>query len=235
MISDSLLQKCHSLALRIAPELESKPLHLLDAAQLPDYPRNKSCLLGWAQPGFYEDHIVADAIGDNYAGCGATICLDGDAIAEAAEPGQFERCLLNVLVHETGHLLPPVLPIVDLPPTPTIREWQLARMQDMLTGSAAVPGTTDDCHALDFIRRTLHLFVRATAAGFNVALDGLFSSHPWSTHTHHWLPLVLSEALQMRDKTFEQIEATEPPPALVDLWQADLDRYRHFQNKEKVS
>ena len=36
-------------------------------------------------------------------------------------------------------------------------------------------------------------------------------------------------------KNFEAIEATPPPTALVDLWQADLDRYKHFRKKEQVA
>jgi hypothetical protein len=77
----------------------------------------------------------------------------------------------------------------------------------------------------------LHLYVRAAAAGYEIPIQRLFAtSNLYQTEAVHYLPLVLPEALRLKDLSFTEIEATDPPEAFLLQWRADLDTYQHFQN-----
>jgi hypothetical protein len=152
------------------------------------------------------------------------ISLDGDAIAEAALPGAFESAVLNVLVHEVAHAVPPQKIIYEPVDTPRARELQLVRMQRVWSTPDAEPGTQADCHDAKFIRRAIHLWIRATLAGWTVPLQRLFGSL-YQSHEWVYLTLLLKEAVDVRQATFTQIEATSPPAGFVEQWQADLKFY----------
>jgi hypothetical protein len=169
-----------------------------------------------------------------WQGIGNLIVLDGEAIRNESQPGQFERCLLNTALHEAGHLTPtlPKLPpeLVNYDPPAEFQARALAKLK--VDEPEPEPGTPDDAHDWKFARRCCHLFFRACAAGYNVPLHRLFGWSSWQSPAEHYLPHVLHECIRMQGETFAAIEATEPPAGFVELWQADLDYY-HLRKNSK--
>ena len=221
----AILNKSHKLAIQVAPELIARPLYVCDARDFAGLPTFCGCL-GWAHDNPITDWPLADALGDRWQGLGPIIALDFPAIEEAADPGAFERCCLSVLLHEVAHVLPPPPPMADLPKTPRLKKLQLEVMASTTKAHEVQPGSTRDGHGPAFIRRALHLYVRAAALGYSIPLGGLLgSSNPYRQREEFYLPWVLPEALRMMAANFATIEATPPPPALVELVQADVDFY----------
>jgi len=134
-----------------------------------------------------------------------------------------------VLIHEVGHVLPPVKPLAREP----VRDEMLDRIQFAMLKSFNGPDPSpveDTCHDWRFRRRALHLYVRAAEAGYEIPIQNLFGgSNPYATEAVHYLPYVLSEALRMRDLPFAEIEATDTSEGFLLLWQADLDLHSYYQ------
>ncbi len=230
-ITREQLDRCHKLALDVAPELSERPLYVVDAAELGGLPR-LDCF-GWAIPRGI-DYNVRAALGARWTEPGPVIVLDGDAIADRALPGAFDRCLCNVLLHEVAHIVPPSPTCVEVDPTPMLLEYQRATLESELTAPPVPPGSAGDPHDLRFLRRCLHLWVRAALAGVDVPLHRLANAHAMQTSEVHYLPLILREAIAMRDATFFEIESAPAPPLLVAQWDADVQVYHEVFSKSRT-
>ncbi len=125
------------------------------------------------------------------------------------------------MVHELAHVVP-IKHFAELKPTPQFLEFQKQELVKGLTAPSPRPGGADDFHGPAFIRRALHLWIRATVANIDMPLDGLLT---WYSRAENYLPILLGEAINMRDKTFAEIESTEPPAMFLEQWRADL----HFE------
>jgi hypothetical protein len=64
--------------------------------------------------------------------------------------------------------------------------------------------------------------IRAAVAGFDIAIDGLLTP---ANRPEYYLPLVVGEAVRMKDHTFAQIAATPLPPGLQEQYDADVEYY----------
>jgi hypothetical protein len=226
MTDAALLTECRDLALAIAPELSARPLYVVDAAVFDGLPVDRD-FLGIAIDQPYTNWQMADRI-DGWHGQGPIVALDFLMIAAVAV-SSIRRCTLNVLLHEVAHVLPPV----KLAEREPVRDEMLDKIQFAMLKCFNGPDPSpleDTCHDWRFARRCCHLYVRAAAAGYEIPIQNLFGgNNVYQTQAAHYLPLVLAEALRMRDLPFAAIEATDPPAAFLSLWQADLDLHRHYQ------
>lgn len=230
MSDTGLFEDCRQLALTCAPELSTAPLYIVDAADLVGLPCDRPDCLGWALDDYLFDHNIGDRLGDRYRGPGPVIALFTDAIRESVSAtGDFAQLVANVVVHEVAHIVPR-REILEPGNTNEVRQLQLARMTTCWNMADPEPGTADDRHDWRFIRRALHLLVRALEAGRDIPLGGLFNTaNHFQSREEFYLAAVLSEALAMRGATFAEIEAVPAPTALMELWESDLNLYRRFR------
>lgn len=211
--------------LQLAPELPR--LHVTDMANCSAVPFAKCSPLGFAYSPLIEDTTLCGQI-DGYAG-GPIIVLDLAAIAAAAEPGQFERSVRAVAVHELAHLLPHQPPIDELPATPEIQAAELRWMNRVVENIPSNP-TEDPGHDVRFFRRCTHLFVRTALSGWDAALCLGVPGH-WRSDAAY-VGYLFSEAVQMRDASFAEIESREPPRLFLEQWCTDTTFYRNHKPKE---
>jgi hypothetical protein len=222
MIDDATIDRLHSLVTEIAPELD--PLYILRAEEIVGELRtmNADCL-GWAVGGS-SSCVFMDTLGARWRGPGNVIVLDADVIAKEARPGQFARCVQNVVIHEAAHLvpkLPDVVPL-DYKPSAEFQRLVFSRLKDSMGEREPEPGGERDWHGWQFCRRAIHLWVRAAQRGYDIPIFRLFGARLGMSDAVYYLPLVLSEALRLIDATFAEIEATTPPVGLMELWQENL-------------
>jgi hypothetical protein len=227
MIEQSLLDTGRQLLLTIAPELRQRPLYVVNIRDFDGLPGRRDCL-GWALDRSITEWNYAEKLGNRWQGPGPVIALDGRAIAEEARPGQFERCVQNVLIHEAAHVLPPPQPMQDLSESPSLKAFQRAMLEHKANMPEPEPGSPRDPHDWKFARRCCHLFVRACAADYDIPVYRLLGSNLWQSGAEHYLPYVLPEAIRMRDQPFSVIDSELPPAGLMELWRADLCRYHQF-------
>jgi hypothetical protein len=230
MMSDhaAIIEKAHAMAAAVAPELAADaPLYVLDGAQVEAVGMPMNGCHGQAWWLLIPPQLV-DAIGPAWRGPGPTVLLALDAIEAAARPGYFEQCALSVVCHEFAQALPSR-------PVRRDSEERRARYAELFALDRTTPERpplpeVDPQHDLRFIRRYMHLISRAKAAGWPV--------HPhdgWATFSltgmcaESYLSVLEPEALELKDRTFAEIEATPPPPELLALWQEDLAYIRHLR------
>ena len=224
MLTESLIAECTQMARLVAPELAARPLYVLNAAELPWLPPAAGDCLGFAIPDFVDCNVV-DALGDRWQGAGPVIIL---------QPCDFRPKLLQTMLHELGHVLPAKCPadMRDLVDDPAkFKTWQHQKLAVGLALPDLPMGDPDDCHDHRFVRRCLHLFTRATAAGYDVPLHGLFQL-PTMTWPAHFLPLVLREAQVMRGHRFSEIEQTPAPEDFLAMWNDCLALYHKYQRPQ---
>lgn len=213
-VSDDLLAEMRDLVWYVSPELKAQPLYLCWRSDIPDLPL--TCCLGQAFAGPVMDMNIADALGDQYTKPGPVIMLDRAAIDAAANPGAFVQCLRSVTLHETGHVLPsqPVVEPPEFPPDfPKVRDVQLKLMTDVQSAPQPAAGAKNDVHDWRFIRRAIHLWCRAAEGGFGAPLMQLLGYGHY--HEQVYLEILLPEIHAMRFASFDEIEKTPPPPALL--------------------
>ena len=125
------------------------PLYIFGTNELGDLVSRCSCL-GWACG--QVDGNVRKCLGEKYVGPGNLIVLDGKAIADAALPGSFHACVLNVAVHELAHCLPVCMPAAEVSATPEDLEFDGGLLAHQLTKAIRSIGL-DSAHDWRFIRR----------------------------------------------------------------------------------
>lgn len=214
-----MLSNLTELALKLAPELGSSPLYIVGTDEIGPLPPN-NCL-GFASQ--YWNEQFAAKLGDKWRGSGPLIALDFAAIEQEAGAN-----VENVLLHEVAHLVP-FTSLGDF--STSITPKLIARQSERLAqGLAArpIPGAPDDYHDWKFIRRSLHLYFRASALGVRIPLLNLFRRW-WQVWEIHYLLELLPETIAMREATFAEIEATPPPPEFLALWQDNLEHYQSCQ------
>lgn len=216
------LTRCHDMAIALAPELGRRPLYVVTADDLGDIPRSPSCQ-GWATG---DNRAIAKRLGDRWRGAGPTICLDPVSIAEHCQPDSFDLYVAGVVVHEAAHILPaPAESRYRLPAALTADMQELA-LRSHLSSVPENP-TTDPHHDGRFVRRAMHLYIRALLLGFAVPHDIHISP---CVCLEYYLPILLREVVDMRSKTFAEIEATDPPIAFLAQWKADTALYNRVSS-----
>lgn len=217
---ERLLAEAHELALATAPELRARPLYVIDATQLGADAPCKDCY-GFALPSSIPLQVI-DAVGPAWRGPGPVIALDLRLMEAAAPPGDFETAALSVLLHEVAHILP-AAPVSTWSDFPEMRALHAEAIQAARDAPEPTPGSPDDCHDWRFIRRYLHLWHRAVAAGSPVGLRYGWLNRLGVCGPTAYEPLLGPEVEAMAGRTFAEIELAPPPPELLRLWADDLE------------
>jgi len=241
MLSSDLLAECKELAFTIAPELCERPLYLIDSRRFDGLPVPRGgCLLGFAIPGGTRcDYNIRSALADVWQGPGNVVALCFDAIREAAvSEDAFRGCVLNVCVHELGHLLPmgeiAIRDDADLYDCELVRERQFKQRAEALVSPETPVDAPDNPHNVAFIRRCVHLWSRASLAGWSIPSFDLFGGDLWfCSQTPHYLAAVHRELFALRTANFATIEDTPPTFEFVDMWEGDLANYQKYQSPKE--
>jgi hypothetical protein len=231
MIDQRTLDDYAERLCRLAPEMVSG-VHVVEIGTLAGLPVHPCCY-GEAFTSPFKDTVFGERI-PGYRPGASVIALDFNLIEQGSDLEQFHRCIREVCLHELAHLVPHQPPSDDLPATPEIRAFEIRRMQKSV--EMPIPdGPADSAHNLSFIRRCLHLFIRACDQGFELPLSSLFGSRMyWRSHESTYLQYAIHEAFEMRSWTFSQIEATPVPPRLAALWEEDIANYHRHKTKENA-
>jgi hypothetical protein len=219
------------LAGSVAPELTAhRPLYVVSRAACESIGLMPDDCCGLALP-----EIVAPQVVDllraagKWTGPGPVVVLDLAAIEEDAPRGHVEHATFAVACHEYAHLLP-ARPVLVTSDTPELRAAHV-ELIEQFRAAPIPPIEADPSHDLAFIRRYCHLIVRATDACWPIHVRGGWGSFPLGMCAESYLAAVADEARLMRDWSFARIEATPPPQALVDRWEADLAFRARFRER----
>jgi hypothetical protein len=218
-----MLDECQQLVRIVAPrEFPDRLPLVIDMAELSHLPGNNDCH-GWANDGSVFQLPFAERLGERYQRGDAVIALDIAGIKASAKHGHFRDCVFATMLHEIGHVVPRPTVRPDLPvPQKKLRDYQLRVMQ-WWEDKQKPDDPADVHHGALFIRRAIHLFVRAAEAGVSAFLDDVLGRSKWRSCGAMYLPLLLGEALQMRGASFAEIDQTPPPRLFILQWQADLE------------
>ncbi len=230
MLDAALLSDAKTLAYEVAPELRDQPLYIVDASVFDGLLSGQCDCLGWAADGVVTHYDFRSCIGDEWRGPGPIICLRSDEIIEEWPGEHFRVGVLNVLLHEISHVLPPAsLPkndCADLLDTPKIREWQRNKRVEAESLPSPEPGTPADWHGPQFVRVASHLWARSTLAGWNIPSFNLFGGACWYiSQAPHFVAALLAEIVTMRTACFGEIVSRPPPEAFTELWGGCLNLY----------
>jgi len=181
---------------------------------------------------------LRERIGQGWQGPGPVVCLLPQDIEAEWGPEHFRDGVLNTLLHELGHVLPPAkIPqddFADLFDVPALREWQRQKWAEADARPAPVPGTADDPHDWQFIRRVCHLWARAKRAGWDIPSIGLFGGSLWFVcQPAHWITALFRELVDMQDATFAQIQNSPPPDEFMQMWEGALQFHFHRETKTR--
>jgi hypothetical protein len=189
-----ILERCGCLAREVAPELP----------QVRFFDELRPGCFGWVDGGDQVGHELR-----------VGLCLHEIAAACAA-PDQFFRCVLQVALHETSH-------VVDR----QLHETALCY------ASMAAPYDVGDAHDVNFARRALHLWYRAVTKGWEIPLEQLLGS--WFCHMpqeQNLLPCLIAECDRLRNATFEEIQTVPTPAGFSALWAAGLEARERWERHE---
>ena len=200
-------------------------MYLLDVSEIPGRAEPNDCYAycDIIADCHIRDHLVARG---EWRGKGPAIVFRSDHIREhyGDHPENFRRGVLEIMLHETAHALPAIPSLPDFEPSPILRKIQadrFARCASTIDDGNAV----ESCHGAQFIRIAAHLWYRSLAAGFVGAPWNIFSGYRYNlSHPFAYVEALGDELRRMYSATFAEIEATPPPQAFADLWQADFMR-----------
>lgn len=211
-ISDAQLQSLMDLAFAVAPELRRSPLYILDRRQ--DMPTPN--VVAYAQSTY------CPLLRDSLAKCNRWIG-PGPAIIFVKDDMPMEQ-LQVVLLHELSHLLPHS-PQTETDPTDAERETAVRDFSEWCVKGESFPDSPlwHPGHGQEFVRIALHLWWRAALNDVVVPFQDLCCGRRYSLSPAfcYWRAIG-NEPLRMRDKSFAEILATEPPAEFTEWWQADL-------------
>lgn len=132
---------------------------------------------------------------------------------------------LPVLLHELAHCLPhtprPVMPSREFAEA----EFKAFAIAPDAPAKAWSPPWDND-HGIQFIRAALHLWWRSALAGRFCYYQDVVNCHTYGLGPtiFYWLALG-SEPVVMRDATFTEIFATDPPELFNELFIGDVRRW----------
>jgi hypothetical protein len=220
-----IFDECRRLAACVAPELSAAPLYVLNAADT-GRPEPASCC-GTATR--HCDSDIRDTLFDNgtWRGPGPAVVLNLTRILADSSHDDFRGDVLQVFLHELGHILPTDPVAVDVEPTELMRRIDRELHAEFCEAAcSAGADLADKHHDGDFVRRCCHLWWRAIVAGAAIPLPGLCAGFPYQQHpTATYFMALANECAEMHDKTFAEIEATAPPERFNAITEFD-ERYR---------
>jgi hypothetical protein len=227
-------EELSTLATALVPGVE---FYILFFSDNPPHEHGMDCATGWTGPTL--DLALRGwltAIG-RWKGRRPAIVLDdthfwGNGLA--ASRGEqdvadyiFRQHATGVLVHELGHTID--VGVERSEPTPDLELLAKA------INSRACPAYRDYPvpwlgHGATWIRTALHLRFRALQIGHVMELGTVFSSDKYSlSHPYRYWGALLPEMKWMVDVPIFELAATSPTAEFVDLWRADVKRWRDSQ------
>jgi len=233
MVFGELITDAYRMAATIAPELSTQPLYIIE--QPTDFP------VPWAQG--YISRPTPLAIRDRlkaageWKGQGPCIVVVPEEITKETYDAHFSsrRIFNRVIVHELAHAVPVVSPLEDPEPTEADCIRQLASFREWASTPEPEPGEMpwDGDHGDRFIRRALHLYERTCLAGFDVVGAGLCAGWQYGlSDPRKYFEALGDEPERMREATFAEIEATDPPAAFAELFAADVAAWMKEQAEQ---
>jgi hypothetical protein len=188
----------------------------------------------------FTDYSVMAAVDLEWYGPGNIILLSESGIRNAiTSPDAFHGAVLNVTLHEDGHLVPQGkianTDDSELFDCELVREYQREKQAEYAALPDPPPTSPDSVHDVAFVRRTVHLWARAAMAGWTIPPDQIFGDSLWfcSGQFPHFLTALLPEIGTMREARFSEIDATAPTESFSELWQNSLKFYESFQEDKK--
>jgi hypothetical protein len=241
MISPELIAECRGLVADVAPEIDGN-CYVIDASLLDGLAPSGGCL-GFAfgpTTHIFEVRERLSAAGI-WEGAKPVIALSAHDIADASDYGdRFRLAALNVVIHETAHLLPytpaPVPErLLDISDSPSMREFQRQQVEvGEIIDKTAEPDHKYNSHNSAFIRRSVHLYARARMLGWSFPSTNLFGGDAWfCSQPAHYLEQLFVEVFEHQDASFEDIEATDPPAEFTKLWDYNVDFYQSFRDQKE--
>jgi hypothetical protein len=231
-ITDEHLAEFHRLAPMLAPELARAPLYFL---------RHSEALgpLDSSTRAFATSYVNArtrDMLieSNQWQGQGGVIVFAGD------DEWNSEDEIYQTFVHESAHLLPFAPPPLDRESSPReqANENRIIELEAKLGFSAHhVVGQPPwyPAHGFDFTRCTLHLWWRLAFAGRVVGQHLLCGGFLYGLSPGSAYFLALGdEPIRMRDRTFTEILATEPPDAFSQLWNEDREFFNSQPSHQRL-
>jgi hypothetical protein len=146
----------------------------------------------------------------------------------------IEEPTLPLLLHELAHVLPRREPLSDIEPSAEQRAAQIVATLQWAHGprSESVPWEGHDAR---WIRRAIHLHYRAKEAGHDCNLHAMqvAGDHYGLSHVGEYASALSYEPMQLRFKTFAQIEQEPMPERFVKLFAYDVATYHHLKTLEE--
>lgn len=235
MIAADLQAEVLTLCYKIAPELRGPHsgaggLYLFDSK---DLAKPEPACLAYASRFLHP--LERQWLEDNGQFAGppsGVITFCTDAIRAAAE--NFNRCLLEIALHEICHLLPAPTEIeraAKFGPrmTAAIEE---GHRQLVESPPAGIDEVLKEDHADRFCRVAAHVWFRAAALGIIPAAHHMFAGWKYGlSHPHQYLEALGDEPLRLLHEDFATIEKTPQPAAFKALWEADRDHLCHAKEE----
>ena len=201
-----------TIAHRIAPELESQPLYLVDGADL--YPERFACAIAH-RDGLATVRRFLEGTGE--------WCGPGPIISFLQPLSTLGR--VAVLTHELAHVLP-ATPCADVPAT----DESIAKAANYIafaSDSAPDHPRWSPSHGREFVRILIHCWWRlAMHCEIVVPIQDTFHAHSYDLTCIQWYQVALgAEPIKMQHAGFAEIVATPEPEDFVGMWNADLNHW----------
>ncbi len=233
-----LAARAEALCRAVASDLAGGPVYVVLAADLPSDLRWPDRLEGLTTR--HLDLILRPTLErlGRWRGRGPAMVLSPQAIAaDLAELGRparrrcFARTFLGDALHELAHILDAGLMGGPEPPAGLVTFAALALKAELhgVTAPTNGPGATIPWrrHEAPFIRLAVHLAHRARSCGAWLFAEDVFDAVEYGLSPTYRYSLALGdEPARLAGCPLADVRATPPPAALVELWQADVQRWK---------
>lgn len=231
-----MLQRCRAFAEELIPELRGAVFYVLDSDDLHNDPRfTHDALAGWAVQAPNVSELLPNYLGDNWQGPGPAVFLNLRWLRLHAYPGYFEQAVLTVFTHELGHVEFPLWMPRDHSPrvAQALGQLQLAALTHSVSLANVPTPAADTAHDWKWIRRTIHLYVRAAANGHVFGIDRLLHSGDCQFDARKYVPILLTEALRMKDEPMAAVNDLPADAWLVDTYNFDVETFMDEINSDE--
>ncbi len=236
-----LAARAEALCRAVAPDLAGGPLYVALVRDLPSELRWPERLEGLTTR--YLDLTLRPTLErfGRWRGRGPAMILSPQAIAaDLAELGRpaRRRCFMPVFLgdalHELAHILDAGLMGGPEPPAGLVAFAALVLKAELdgVTAPTDGPGSTVPWrrHEAPFIRLAVHLAHRARACGVWLQSTDVFDAAEYGLSPTYRYSLALGdEPARLAGSPLADVQATPPPAAFVELWQADVQRWKAEQ------
>ena len=227
MIDAALLSHCRNLAHSGSRRAGERPLYVVDGSIF-DGLEIRRDVLAWPTPGGNGLRDCASDIGSDWKGTGAAHLSFRRRDRRKCKPEYFRDGVLNTLIHETGTSLAAIAAdpeddLADLFDVPRFASGRHER-ESRPTHSRPEPGSAEDFHG-EIRRIATHLWAVPVVRMEHPAAGLYGSACITLVQPPHFVATLLREIVEMRDATFAEILAHDPPEAFTELWSDCLETF----------